>query len=150
MVIKNESQLKKIILADCKRALVKAQERVYKIIDLYLQRFYADYDPVWYDRTYKLLHSLVKSDIRQEGNKLVAKVYFDLDHLGDTYNTGANPSGEDVMNVAAYGGHGAEGLKVVYGSGQDAWFTPLEIIDAEAINILRDMLIAEGIPLSKK
>ena len=70
MVIKNETQLKNVILGDCRRALAKAQERVYKIIDLYLQRFYADYDPVWYERTGRLLHSLVKSDIIQEGNKL--------------------------------------------------------------------------------
>jgi hypothetical protein len=97
-----------------------------------------------YERTYKLLHSLVKSGIRQVGNELVAEVYFDLDYL---YNTGAKPSGEQVMNVAAYGGHGAENLRVVNSGGEDAWFTPLEILDAEAINILKNMLIAEGIPI---
>ena len=146
MVFKNEAQLKSFLLGKCRNAITNAQEKVYRIIDLYLQRYYADYDPVWYDRTYQLLHSLVKSDIRKEGNKVVATVYFDLDYI---YNTGRNPSGEQVMNAAAYGGHGAQGLKVVYGSGEDTWYTPLEILDAEAINILRDMLIAEGIPIKK-
>lgn len=146
MVFKNEAQLKSFLLGKCRNAITNAQEKVYRIIDLYLQRYYADYDPVWYDRTYQLLHSLVKSDIRKEGSKVVATVYFDLDYI---YNTGRNPSGEQVMNVAAYGGHGAQGLKVVYGSGEDTWYTPLEILDAEAINILRDMLIAEGIPIKK-
>lgn len=146
MVFKNESQLKSFLLGKCRNAITNAQEKVYRIIDLYLQRYYADYDPVWYDRTYQLLHSLVKSDIRKEGSKVVATVYFDLDYI---YNTGRNPSGEQVMNAAAYGGHGAQGLKVVYGSGEDTWYTPLEILDAEAINILRDMLIAEGIPIKK-
>ena len=97
-----------------------------------------------YERTYKLLHSLVKSDIRQVGNGLIAEVYFDLDYL---YVTGAEPSGEQVMDAAAYGGHGAKGLRVVNGGGEDAWFTPLEILDAEAIKILKNMLIAEGIPI---
>lgn len=144
MAIKNESELRKLIIADCKKALAKAQEKVYKILDLYLQRFYADYDPVMYERTYQLLRSLVKGDIRQNGNKITAEVYFNLGYI---YETGRNPSGEQVMNAAAYGGHGAEGLRIMYGSGEDAWFTPLEILDANAIKILVDMLKAEGIPI---
>lgn len=144
MAIKNESELRKLIMADCKKALAKAQEKVYKILDLYLQRFYADYDPVIYERTYQLLRSLVKGDIRQNGNKITAEVYFNLGYI---YETGRNPSGEQVMNAATYGGHGAEGLRIMYGSGEDAWFTPLEILDANAIKILVDMLKAEGIPI---
>lgn len=144
MAIKNEAQLREIIFADCRRALAKTQEKIYKIIDLYLQKFYADYDPVMYDRTEQLLRSLVKSDIRQEGNRLIAEVYFDLSYI---YKTGANPSGEDVMFQASHGGHGAKGLKVVYGSGIDVWYTPLEIIDSQAADILRQMLIEEGVPI---
>ena len=127
-----------------KSAVTRAQEQVYKIIDLYLQRFYADYDPVVYERTRQFLHSLVKGGVEKVGNGYAAKVYFDLSYV---YSTGANPSGEDVMGAAAYGGHGAKGLKVVNGGGEDAWFTPLEILDAEAIDILKRMLISEGIPI---
>lgn len=144
MVFKNEKELKEFVLKKSRNALAKTQEKVYKILDLYLQRFYADYDPVWYDRTYKLLHSLVKSDVKQKGNSITAEVYFDLGYI---YETGSKPSGEQVMNVAAYGGHGAQGLSVMYGSGEDIWFTPLEILDAQAIEILKNMLIAEGIPI---
>lgn len=144
MTFKNEKELKKFLLSKCKNALIKSQEKVYKILDLYMQRFYADYDPVMYQRTYQLLCSLVKSDIRSTSNGYEADVYFDLSYI---YETGRNPSGEQVMNAAAYGGHGAEGLRIMYGSGEDAWFTPLEILDAKAIEILKNMLIAEGIPI---
>lgn len=144
MVFKNEQQLKSFLLAKCQSALANAQEKVYKILDLYMQRFYADYDPVMYERTYQLMKSLVKSDIQMVGNEIKAEVYFDLGYI---YESGANPSGEDVMSQAAYGGHGATGLRVMYGGGEDVWFTPLEILDAEAINILKNMLIAEGIPI---
>ena len=144
MVFKNKKQLETFLLQKCKPALERSQNQVYKIIDLYLNRFYADYDPVLYERTYKLLHSLVKSDVVLTGNSYKAEVYFDLDYL---YTTGAQPSGEDVMFEASHGGHGAKGLKVVNGGGEDAWFTPLEIFDAEAIEILKNMLIAEGIPI---
>lgn len=146
MVFKNEKQLENFLLQKCKVALERSQNQVYKIIDLYLNRFYADYDPILYERTYKLLHSLVKSNVRPEGKGFVAEVYFDLDYL---YTTGAKPSGEQVMDAAAYGGHGAKGLKIVNGGGEDVWFTPLEILDAEAIEILESMLRAEGIPLKK-
>ena len=143
MVFKNETQLKSFLLAKCQNALIKTQEKVYKIIDMYVQRFYADYDPVMYDRTYQLLHSLVKSEIISTGNGYEAQVYFDMSNLN--YVTGRQPSGEQVVSAAAYGGHGATGLKVVYGGGEDIWFTPLEVLNAEAIEILRSMLIAEGI-----
>ena len=144
MVFKNEAQLKSFLLKKCQGPLIKAQAKVYKILDLYMQRFYADYDPELYERTYQLLHSLVKSDVRQKGNELIAEVYFDL---GYKYKTGANPSGEQAMDAAAYGGHGAKDLLIVYGDGEDAWHTPLEILDAEAVEILKNMLIAEGIPI---
>jgi hypothetical protein len=144
MVFKNEKQLEAFLLQKCKIALERSQNQVYKIIDLYLNRFYADYDPVMYERTYKLLHSLVKGNIVSTDNGYKAEVYFNLDYL---YTTGAQPSGEDVMFEASHGGHGAKGLKVVNGGGEDAWFTPLEILDVEAIEILKNMLIAEGIPI---
>lgn len=144
MVFKNEAQLKSFLLKKCQSALIKAQEKVYKILDLYMQRFYADYDPELYERTYQLLHSLVKSDIHSTGNGYEAEVYFDLGYI---YDTGANPSGKQVMDAAAYGGHGAQGLLVVYGGGEDTWHTPKGILDAKAIEILKNMLIAEGIPI---
>lgn len=144
MVFKSEAQLKEHILKKCRNAIAKTQDKVYKILDLYMQRFYSDYDPELYKRTYQLMKSLVKSDVHQIGNEIKAEVYFDLGYI---YKTGSTPSGEQVMDAAAYGGHGAKGLNVVYGGGEDAWFTPLEIIDAEAIETLKNMLIAEGIPI---
>ncbi len=145
MTFKNEKQLKDFLLSKCQSALRNTQEKVYKIIDLHIQRFYADYDPVMYDRTYQLMHSLVKSSIVSTGNGYKAEVYFDLGSIG--YSTGAQPSGEQVMGAAAYGGHGAYGLKIVYGGGADIWQTPKDILDAEAIGILVQELRAAGIPI---
>lgn len=144
MAIKSEADLERILLPKMKNALIKAQDKVHKIIDMYVQRFYADYDPIMYDRVYKLMHSLVKGEIIKSGKGYKAEVYFNLDYL---YNTGAKPSGKDVMDVAAFGGHGAKGLRVVYGGSENIWYAPLEVLDNEAIEILKDMLISEGIPI---
>lgn len=145
MVFKNEKQLKRFILSKCQSAIIKAQEKVYRIIDLHIRRFYDDYDPVMYERTYQLMNSLVKSNIRSTGDGYEAEVYFDLSSIG--YDTGRQPSGEQVMGAAAYGGHGATELKVVYGGGADIWHTPKDILDMEAIGILVQELNAAGIPI---
>ena len=144
MIIKNVDEFKKIILAKCKNALIKSQEQVYQIIDRFVKEYYVDYSPEMYERTYQLYRSLVKSEIIPTANGYEAKVYFDLDALD--YVTGAKPSGEQVMGAAAQGGHGADGLRVVYGD-VGIWDDPRQILNTEAKNILKRMLISEGIPI---
>lgn len=145
MVFKNEEQLKNFLLQKCKNALIKSQEQVYQIINRFVKEFYAEYNPEIYERTYQLFSSLVKSDIIQTGSGYEAQVYFDLSSLD--YVTGARPSGEQVMGAAEWGRHGAMGLAVADFKGTSIWHEPLEIFNAQAINILKKMLISEGIPI---
>lgn len=145
MVFKNEEQLKSFLLQKCKNALIKSQEQVYQIINRFVKEFYAEYNPEMYERTYQLFSSLVKSDIIQTGSGYEAQVYFDLSSLD--YVTGARPSGGQVMGAAEWGRHGAMGLAVADFKGTSIWHEPLEILNAQAINILKKMLISEGIPI---
>lgn len=150
MVFKNEAQLKSFLLAKCKNALMKSQEKVYQIIDKFVKEFYADYSPEMYERTYQLYHSLVKSDIVPTGNGFKAEVYFDLDSL--YYITGNQPTGKEVMAAASQGLHGAMGDNLLYVYGNTdvgIWYDPLRKLNTEAINILKNMLIAEGVPIKK-
>ena len=144
MTFKNEKQLKEFLLKKCKVALAVTQEKAYKIIDMHVQRFYADYSPEDYQRTYQLMRSLVKSDIRSTGSGYEAEVYFDLDYI---YNTGSKPSGEQVMDAAATGGHGASGMRIIYSGGANTWVSPKDVLDLEAINILVQELRIAGIPI---
>lgn len=156
MVFKNEKELERHILKKCRLALMKAQDEVYKILKDFLRKFYADYDPSAYVRTYQLLQSLVQTRIVSDRKGYKAEVYFNLDSL--SYD-GYNPSGEQVMAAASQGLHGAIGkmpnpsyfsdeFQYFPGdSGISVWNDPIKILDAEAINILRDMLVAEGIPI---
>lgn len=145
MVFKNEKELEKFLLKKCKNALIKSQEQVYQIVNRFVKEFYAEFSPEMYERTYQLYSSLVKSEIVSTGNGYEAKVYFDLSSL--SYITGSRPSGEQVMQAAEWGRHGAMGLAVADFKGTSIWHEPLEILNAEAINILKKMLIAEGIPI---
>lgn len=147
MVFKNEEQLKDFLLDKAGYALKNAQNEIYHIIQQFVKEFYADYSPVMYERTYQLYNSLVKSGVEWNGsNGYKVYVYFDYDSLN--YITGAQPSGEQVMEAAAYGGHGAEGLRVMSGnSGINIWNDPMQVISAEAIGILKRKLMEQGIPI---
>ena len=149
MTFKNEAELKKFLLPKCKNALVKSQEQVYQVIDRFIKEFYAEYIPDvskgGYERTYQLYRSLVKSDIIPTSNGYETEVYFDLSSLD--YVTGSKPSGEQVMQAAEWGRHGAMGLAVADYKGTSIWHEPLEILNSEAISILKKMLISEGIPI---
>ena len=155
MVFKNQKQLERFLLEKSRLALLKAQDRVYAIIKQFVRQFYNEYDPVLYDRTYQLLESLVQSRIVSDGKGYKAEVYFDLNNID--YVTGAQPLSYQVMEAAKQGMHGAigkiNGVDLKYidsGAGTGVWDDPKRVLDAEAINILVDMLRAEGIPVEKK
>lgn len=153
MVFKNEKQLEAFLLQKCKAAVVKSQQQVYQIIDRFVKEYYAYYSPEMYERTYQLYRSLVKGDVERTANGYEAKVYFDLSNID--YVTGGRPSGEQVMDAAKEGWHGAVGdipnsdkqYKYIVSGGEGIWNEPKEILNAQAINILKNMLISEGIPI---
>ncbi len=150
MVFKNESQLKSFLLAKCKNAIISAEERVHKVIDDCLRQFYSEFSPDEYIRTQQLLHSLVRSGVKQVGNGFKAEVYFDIGALN--YVTGviqtqkgvgyATWDGETVLNVAMAGGlpHGG------YAGGTAIWSESMAKL-GNIFEILRQELIAQGIPI---
>lgn len=151
MVFKNKTELLNFLYNKAYDALRDAQSVVYEIIHDFIRQFYADYyPPEIYERTEQLLRSLVKGDIRPSAKGFVADVYFDLDYI---YATGNHPTGEQVMKAAAQGLHGAIGENFLYvhgDTGVGIWNDPLQVLDAEAIRILRDRLIEQGIPIKKR
>ena len=153
MVFKNEKQLKDFLLAKCRSALINTQEQVYRILEKFMQEYYADYSPELYERTYQLYNSLIKFDITPTNNGYKTEVGFDIKSL--QYMSGAQPSGEQVMKAASTGYHGAIGvsngvpLKFVAGDTETVlWNEQLRVgVQAEALKILKNMIIAEGISI---
>ena len=143
MVFKNSEELKNYILTHGQVAVEKAKERVANIINHFLLQYYREFEPEVYVRTYQLLQSLVKSDVKFTGNGWVAEVYFDLSKLNYTA-PGTNWSSEQVLNEAMVGGtHG--GYKA--SANTKIWTESMNVLNAEAINTLKEMLISEGIPI---
>lgn len=158
---------KSYILKQSEVAIKNAQDKVGNIINHFLTEYYKEYDPEVYVRTYQLLKSLVKSDVKRVGDSWVAEVYFDLDALnyatrivpqGQSWSAWASPEStfhrndwthendKWVLETAMTGGntgrpHGG------YASGTQVWNESLKILNVEAINILKEKLIQAGVPV---
>lgn len=151
--------LKNYILSRSQVAIKMAQERIFKIIEDFLLQYYMEFEPEVYVRTYQLLCSLVKTEVKQTANGWVAEIYYDLNSLD--YSTRIVPSQfswasphntyhrQDwthendiaVFEMAAHGSHGG------YVSGTAVWDDPMRIIKQEGFNILKQSLIDAGIPV---
>ena len=107
--------LEKYIVAATK----SARNNLYKTIQSYIVEYYKDYTPSAYERTWKFLNSLIKTDVRINGNEIECYVRLDEAYLNykypqyDSYRKAA--SGKDVATWANRGLHGGwiEGNKGV-------------------------------------
>lgn len=153
MTFKSTDELKSYLLSKMQPAISTAEEKVYQVIDKILAQWYGEYDPVLYERTRQLLHSLVKSNVTPTANGYEAEVYFDASKLdysfkyinGQKYpHQGA--SSEDVMQAAMNGGHGAVGWKIA-ATTTPIWDKSVGLISAEVYDVIKQALISEGIPV---
>lgn len=166
MTFNSLDALERYILSQSEVAIKMAQEKVFRLIENYLLKYYTEFDPSVYERTYQLLCSLVKTEIKSTGNGWVAEVYFDASTLDyhikhmtkikvnggymNPYNhaispdgTFSNPKGDanKVLESAAHGSHGG------YKSGTAIWDLPLRIINKDSYNMFKKCLIDAGIPV---
>lgn len=159
--------LESYILSKSGVAIKMAQEKIFNLIEDYILKYYSEFDPSVYERTYQLLCSLVKTAVKSTGNGWVAEVYFDastldyhikhlhgqpvaggyrhpyVPHVVTPDGTFQNPKGDagKVLESAAHGSHGG------YTSGTAIWDDPMKILNKEAYNMLKKALIDAGIPV---
>ena len=161
MTFDSLDELKNYILTKSQVAIEMAQEKVSMIINHFLTEYYREFEPEVYVRTYQLLRSLIKSDVQYTGNGWVAEVYFDIGALdystrvvpsqfswasgNNTYHRQPWDDGNTawVLNTAMTGGlpHGG------YAGGTAIWTESMKVLDKQAIKILKEKLIAAGIPI---
>ena len=72
--IRNTRKLNRKLEDSLKNALIIAQSKAYQCINSFIKEYYAEYEPVEYERTYSFYKSLVKSDIRKTKNGYVCEV----------------------------------------------------------------------------
>lgn len=161
MLIHNKDELNAILLQKTKNAVIKAEETVYNIIHRFVKEYYAEYDPIEYVRTYQFYQSLVKSEITPADNGQLgwkARVYFDLDKL-DYYMKTTRSKGtkvndmqnfDDPLDEKGVMSRVMKGLHVVRPrivQGTPIWLETQKILDEQGFEILKRMLVSEGIPI---
>lgn len=100
--VKNMKELNKALQPVMKGMVDKMAERVEQTLNYFLQEYYDSYDPVYYRRLYDFLHSVVRTEAKVVGNKVVASVYIDTDSMNNYYDA----TGEQVARWANEGTHG--------------------------------------------
>lgn len=145
MVFHSIEEVKQYILSKSSAAVEIAEQKVFEIMKSVMSQFYGEYDPILYDRTSQLLNCCVKSGVVSTGNGWKAEVYFDAGMLG--YLTGAQPSGEQVLEAASEGLHGAAGLYVADFSGTPIMDESISKVASVIFPVMKAALIAAGIPV---
>lgn len=100
--IKNMDELAKALQPVMLGMVDELAERVYEVLNYFLQEYYNSYDPKSYRRQFDFLRSAVKIKPKVTGNKIVASVYIDTDAMDNYYNA----TGEQVASWANQGLHG--------------------------------------------
>lgn len=111
-VIKSMSDLTKIIESRIQQALKMTQQEIFEVVQQYITDYYKEpvfrnwtsAIPMMYDRTYKLLNSLIRTDVMKSGGTIFCTVEIDPNYLDYHYMGGA--SGLDVMLSADQAFHG--------------------------------------------
>lgn len=106
------SDLAKILESRIQQALKMTQQEIFEVIQQHITDYYKEpvfrngtsAIPMLYDRSYKLLNSLIKTDIVKLGSTLSCSVEINPNYLNYRYIGGA--SGLDVMLSAEQAFHG--------------------------------------------
>lgn len=111
-VIRSMSDLTKVIESRIQQALKMTQQEIFEVIQQHITEYYKEpvfrngtsAIPMLYDRSYKLLNSLIKTDIVKSGGTISCSVEINPNYLNYQYMGGA--SGLEIMLSANKQFHG--------------------------------------------
>ena len=143
--VSSMKQLQKALMPTMANMTGVLAERVYETLNYFLQEYYNSYSPVYYRRQYDFLRSAIKVEPFVKGNKVIASVYIDTDHLDNYYNT----TGEEVASWANQGLHGGtvEGNNTPH-----VWDDTVKntVGNGELLKLAVGYLKSKGIPVSRR
>ena len=143
--VSSMKQLQKALMPTMVNMTGVLAERVYETLNYFLQEYYNSYSPVYYRRQYDFLRSAIKVKPVVKGNKVIASVYIDTDHLDNYYDA----TGEEVASWANQGLHGGtvEGNNTPH-----VWDDTVKntVGNGELLKLAVDYLRSKGIPVSQR
>lgn len=149
-MINNMNDLEKVLRPYIIKAMELTEEVIFKKIQEKVEDYYAEYQPIVYQRTDKLRKAPFKSEIKKNGNSYYFVVGFKDDYL--TFQYPGNPqwkrdipaTGEDILGYFNSHSHGG----TVKGS-HDYWNEVLSDLggDVGIINLFKQNCKRVGLPI---
>ena len=141
--INNMDGLEKALMPTMVKMVDTLAERVYEVLNYFLQEYYDSYDPKSYRRTKDFLYSAVKVEPKIKGNKAIASVYIDTDSMDDYYNATG-------YEVAAWANRGLHGGLDTGSNTPHVWDDTLDetVNNGELLKLAVDYLRSKGITVT--
>lgn len=149
IIIKNPNDLIKILDARVSLALKMTQDTIFKCFQITLNDYYHEpiFDggsiPKQYERTYKFLNSMIKTEIVKSGNSFSCTVEVDTDYLN--YNYSGEATGKDVWDYANARTHGG----TMWGN-IEVWNDTIEMLGGRdgIMKLMKNNLKKCGVPIT--
>lgn len=146
--VRSITELKRVFQNRASYAAKLTRDEMFKVFQKHITEYYQE--PVFhgssipkqYDRLYKMLNSLVKTDVTQSGSEISCRVEIDRDYLNYTYPEGA--TGLEVWEWANDNSHGG----TVQGNLQ-VWNDAIEELGGESgiLSLMKQNLRKCGVPV---
>ncbi len=143
--VSNMNELQKALMPAMVNMTDTLAERVYETLNHFLQEYYNSYSPVYYRRLYDFLRSATKVEPKVKGNKVVAYVYLDTDHMDNYYDATG-------YQVASWANEGLHGGTIEGDNTPHVWDDTMKNIadNGEMLRLAADYLKRKGIPVTIK
>ena len=141
----NMNQLQKALMPTMVNMTDTLAERVYETLNHFLQEYYNSYNPISYRRQFDFLRSAVKVEPKVKGNKVVAYVYLDMDHMDNYYEATG-------YQVASWANEGLHGGTIEGNNTPHVWDDTMKNTadNGELLRLAADYLKRKGIPVTIK
>lgn len=158
-LIKSASQLQKILETKAKQAIILSQSEIYEVIQKHMEDYYNEAvfkngssEPSFYSRTYRLLNSLIQTNIVIENGFVSCGVQIDDNYLKYQYPGNSSwennkvATGADVIGWANEGLHGG-----TVSGGEPLWDSAIAELGGRAgiVKIIEKNFKKVGLPLTK-
>lgn len=103
-IIKSMDDLTRIVELRIQKALKMTQQEIFEVIQQHIADYYKEYTPYTYQRTWKFLNCLIKTEAVKSAHGISCSVEIDKDYLSYKYDNGA--TGLEVATYANQHSHG--------------------------------------------
>lgn len=137
------SQIKRQLRTGVKTAMEQVKDKVCQIFVETVLRYYAEYEPKMYVRTYQIEQQaaqMANAAVKTREIGASFEVYFDAAAM--SHQRGTWTEGDILDNVMTAGTHGG-----ATDGGTAVWTQSMGIINPQIRSWVRDALIAAGIPI---